>query len=57
MEAVSELLQELEDADAELDLPAASKQFRYDLCRDCHQRFCRDPLSKDHQHKLFFSKN
>jgi hypothetical protein len=54
---VSELLQELEDADEEMELPAASKQFRYDLCCDCHKRFVRDPLSKEHQHKLYFSKN
>ena len=57
MEAVSALLQELEDADAELELPEVSKHFRYDLCCDCHQRFLRDPLGKEQQHKLFFSKN
>jgi hypothetical protein len=57
MEAVSEMLQQLEDSDGELDLPAPSKQFRYDLCHDCHKRFCRDPLSKEPQHKMYFSKN
>ena len=57
MEEVSELLQELEEGEAELELPAASKQFRYDLCAECHKRFVRDPLSREHQHKLFFSKN
>ncbi len=56
MEAVSELLSELEDGD-ELDLPEPSQHFRYDLCADCHQRYVRDPLAKEHQHKLFFSKN
>ena len=56
MEAVSELLSELEDG-AELDLPEPSKHFRYDMCADCHQRFVRDPLAKEQQHKLFFSKN
>ena len=57
MEAVSELLKELEDADAGLELPEVSKHFRYDLCCECHQRFLRDPLGKEQQHKLFFSKN
>jgi len=53
---VSELLQELSD-DAAFDLPPATKQFRYDLCSECHQRYVRDPLSKDHQQKFHFSKN
>ena len=56
MAAVSELLQNLEDGD-DIDLPEPSKHFRYDLCCDCHRRFVRDPLSKEQQHKLFFSKN
>ena len=56
MEAVSELLSALEDGD-ELDVPEASRHFHYDLCADCHQRYVRDPLAKEQQHKLFFSKN
>lgn len=57
MQAVSDLLNDLEDGDGDLALPAPVQRFRYDLCCDCHQRFVRDPLGKDHQHKLFFSKN
>ena len=57
MEAVSELLRDLEEADGGVDLPEPSKHLRYDLCPECHQRFLRDPLGKEHQHKLFFSKN
>ncbi len=57
MEAVSELLRDLEEDDADIELPEPSKHFRYDLCPECHQRFVRDPLGKEHQHKLFFSKN
>jgi hypothetical protein len=56
MEAVSELLKELEDGD-NLELPETSKHFRYDLCAECHKRFVRDPLAKEHQHKMYFSKN
>lgn len=57
MEAVSELLQSLEDGGDSPELPAASKHFRYDLCCDCHRRFIRDPLAKEQQHKMYFSKN
>ncbi|MCI0685561.1 MAG: hypothetical protein L0Y71_25965 [Gemmataceae bacterium] len=57
MEAVSALLQELEDADADVELPEVSQHLRYDLCCECHRRFLRDPLGKEQQHKLFFSKN
>ena len=56
LEAVGELLRDLED-DAEVALPEPSQHFRYDLCPECHQRFVRDPLGKEHSHKLFFSKN
>lgn len=55
MEAISELLNDLEGEEA--TLPEPSQHFRYDLCPECHQRFVRDPLGKEHQHKLFFSKN
>ena len=57
MEAVSELLKDLEGGDGDLELPEPCKHFRYDLCADCHARFVRDPLAKEQQHKLFFSKN
>jgi hypothetical protein len=55
LEAVSEMLRDMEDCGIEIDAP--NKQFRYDLCHDCHKRFVQDPLGKDNAHKLFFSKN
>ena len=55
MEAVSQLLCDMEDEGEKIEEP--NKHFRYDLCPDCHQRFVRDPLGKENQHKLFFSKN
>jgi hypothetical protein len=57
MEAVSQLLQDTEEngMDAEVDSP--SKNFRYDLCPECHKRFVRDPLGKDSVQKFDFSKN
>lgn len=56
MEEVSQLLRDM-DEEAELDTPQANRHFRYDLCQDCHQKFARDPLGKEHVQKLHFSKN
>jgi hypothetical protein len=55
MEAVSELLRDMDGADLELDEPR--KSFRYDLCEECHRKFVQDPLGKENSHKLYFSKN
>lgn len=59
MEAVSELLREMEDnehEDADLSQPVY-RNFRYDLCPECHRRFLRDPLGKETAQKFDFSKN
>jgi hypothetical protein len=55
LEAVSKLLNDMEDSEADID--EVNKQFRYDLCLECHKRFIQDPLGKESSHKLFFSKN
>ena len=58
MEAVSELLREMEDNLGEGDgLEEPTQHFRYDLCPECHKKFLRDPLGKDLAQKFDFSKN
>jgi hypothetical protein len=57
LEAVGELLQDLDSEADTMELPAPTQHFRYDLCAECHERFLRDPLGKEQQVKLFFSKN
>ena len=58
MEAVSELLREMDENLADPDLAEpAYKHFRYDLCPECHKRFLRDPLGKETAQKFDFSKN
>lgn len=57
MEAVSELLQEMEDNPTEAELAPAFKKFRYDLCPVCHKKFLRDPLAKETAQKFDFSEN
>lgn len=55
MEAVSQLLRDLDDDELELEKPRQS--LRYDLCEECHRKFVRDPFGKENSHKLSFSKN
>jgi len=57
MEAVSELLRELEGAEEADAVAPASRRLRYDLCPTCRQRFLRDPLSRESAQKFDFSEN
>src|ERR1700682_6570911 len=57
MEAVSELLRDLEENSGAVEVAPSSKSFRYDLCSECHTRFVRDPLGKEAAQKFHFSKN
>jgi hypothetical protein len=58
MEAVSQLLREMEDNLADPDaVPPPHKSFRYDLCPECHKKFVRDPLNKEAAQKFDFSEN
>jgi hypothetical protein len=58
MEAVSELIREMDENGEEVDLAEPiCKHFRYDLCPDCHKRYLRDPLSKELSSKFDFSEN
>ena len=62
MEAVSELLQQLEESgESATAIEPASRHLRYDLCADCRSRYLRDPLCKeaarDNAQKFDFSEN
>lgn len=57
MEAVSELLQQLDGTEDPLDLEPAAKHLRYDLCGECRKRYLRDPLGREASTKFQFSKN
>ncbi len=47
MEAVGQLLRELDEDDIADGIEPAHHHLRYDLCPDCRQRYLRDPLNKD----------
>jgi len=57
MEAVGQMLREEEENEGSVELVEPYKNFRYDLCPGCHQKFVRDPLARDLVQKLDFSKN
>jgi hypothetical protein len=57
LEAVSQMLREVDDP-SECDSPEpAEKKFRYDLCCDCKAKFVRDPLGREPAPTLDFSEN
>ena len=57
MEAVSELLRQLEESDEQPEIEPACRHLRYDLCADCRRRYLRDPLGREAGQKFQFSKN
>ncbi len=57
MEAVSQMLQDMEDLGATEPVEPTSHQFRYDMCPHCRKRFLRDPLNKETSQKFDFSEN
>lgn len=57
LETISQMLREMEEDPAGCTLPAPTRNFRYDLCADCHQKFVNDPLGRAQLEKLDFSKN
>jgi hypothetical protein len=57
MEAMSEMLEQLEECPQAYELPPSAKNLRYDLCGDCRKRYLRDPLGREASPKFQFSKN
>jgi hypothetical protein len=47
MEAVSQLLRDLDDAEVADGIEPARHNLRYDLCPDCRQHYLQNPLHKD----------
>ncbi len=57
LEAVGQMLQELEENLEHCEIAAPYQNFRYDLCSCCHKKYMLDPLSRGTTQKLDFSKN
>jgi hypothetical protein len=57
MEAVSQLLRDMEDLDESETPEPSAHHHRYDLCPGCCKRYLRDPLGRDAAQKFDFSEN
>ena len=57
MEAVSQLLRDMEEMDESEAPEPSARHHRYDLCLACCNRYLRDPLGRDTAHKFDFSEN
>jgi uncharacterized protein YdeI (YjbR/CyaY-like superfamily) len=57
MEAISQVLRDIEENETAAEVAEARKSFRFDLCADCHRRFAQNPLAKEPMQKFDFSKN
>ena len=57
MEAVGEMIREMEELGQEEALEPACQHRRYDLCPACCKRYLRDPFGKDIAQKFDFSEN
>jgi hypothetical protein len=57
MEAVSQLLREMDDGEQAEGPEPPSQRLRFDLCPECRQRYLRDPLNKEAAQKFDFSEN
>jgi len=57
LQELAEMLEEIENgAGYDLD-DGEPKQFRFDLCPDCHPRFVADPLGRERLQRLKYSDN
>lgn len=57
LEAVSQLLQRIEEQGGDHEDLAAAKGFRYDLCPECFKRYRKNPLNREKKLVLEFSEN
>ena len=57
LDAVGQMLREMDETGEPAALPPATQERRFDLCRTCRERFLRDPLGKESVQKFDFSEN
>ena len=57
LQQVAALIEHIEETGEEPEDDVAPRQFSFDLCHTCRQRFVRDPLGRDLPRRLDFSKN
>lgn len=54
---MAQLLRQLEETEAEPELPPACQKLRFDLCPSCYRKFFKDPLGRGTLRRFDFSEN
>lgn len=57
MEEISQLIKQMDDMDEQELEDQVYKNFRFDLCPECHKKFLKDPLGREAARSIEFSKN
>lgn len=57
LQEISEILAEMEATGNDELEDCSFKEFRFDLCPNCHRKFLKDPLGRDATRRLNFSNN
>ncbi len=57
LEAVSQLLREMDEEAPLASLEPCERKFRFDLCSPCRAKFVQDPLGRDSARNFDFSEN
>ena len=57
MEEISQLIKQMDDMDEQALEDQVYKNFRFDLCPECHKKFLKDPLGREIARSIDFSKN
>ncbi len=57
LQEIQEILQRTEDVSNDGIASDVYEQLRYDLCTDCHKKFLKNPLGREHSKQFDFSKN
>lgn len=55
LQEMAQLIRQIEETGVEPEDETSTREFRFDLCQSCRNRFVQDPLSR--ARRLFFSKN
>ena len=54
---MSQMLDDLDLSEDDLDSECGTRQLRLDLCSECRKRFLADPLGREGKRRLNFSEN
>lgn len=57
LQEIQDILERLEQADADRVGDDVYQRLRFDLCPECRKKFIKNPLGKEHGKVLGFSKN